>query len=446
MPKQKECLPGDDLILLAIQQILHGDPGVQEFFLAAVLVEAGIKNSPSNANIKMAALDIYSQLNAASRSWAIYQELQIKHIQLDTCTYLILPVLQSGGYYQEILKVSKGLLMLHTSVVREACEFMGRAMDNGILSKADEFMFFQREKMTNSLAAMEATGLMMDSAPFFAHDMKDATIGVAHGIVGGDSDFDRATDMVVEVRNPYGALSLLVRTLDATTFDEVADNRDLSILNFEVLYRRHVAPREDVINDSLRRGHNHSLLIRAALCVHYTKGPKKGKIVKPGEELTKCCNTLVAGIESASEFCSKVSQPVYAELMSSQLELCRALLVVNSGTGLEGSEDTLDGREKQASIHLEAARGSMEKATSASKFLEGRTDAAFVCRLLPTSAVPLFAICHMCEEIFETFGWGKRKLKTKQVSAEFAKFATEFSVFVKAMQSAFSRYEHRYWV
>ena len=410
-----------------------------EFFLAAVLIEAGIKVSPSNANLKIAALDIYSQLGAPMRSWEIYQELQIKHIQLDTCTYLILPILQAGGYYQEILKVSKGLLMLQTSVVREACEFMGRAMDNGILSKADEFMIFQREKMTHSLAAMEASGLMMDSAPFFAHDTKDASIGVAHGIVGGDSDFERATNMVFEVRNPYGALSLLARTLGANSFDDVSDNRDLSVLSYEVLYRRKVATRDEIINDSLRRGHNHNLLIGAALCVHYTKGPKKGKLVKPGEELKKSCAVFLAGIESANKFCSSPTCPVYSDLLSVQLELCRALLIANSGTGLDGAEDSLDAREKQSIIHLKAALALMNKASAESKFLEGATDAAFVCQLLPTSVVPLFAICRMCAAIFDVFGWGKRKLKTKQVSAEFAKFATEFSVFVKAMQAAFSR-------
>lgn len=427
------------MILLAIQQILHEDPGVADFFLAAVLLEAGISVSPSNANLKIAALDIYSQLGAPKRSWEIYQELQIKHIQLDTCTFLILPILQAGGYYQEILKVSKGLLMLQTSVVREACEFMGRAMDNGILSKADEFMTFQREKMTHSLAAMEASGLMMDSAPFFAHDMKDASIGVAHGIVGGDSDFDRAINMIIEVRNPYGGLSLFKRTLDAKSFDDVSDNRDLSVLSYELLYRRTVATRQEIINDSLRRGHNHNLLIRAALCVHYTKGPKKGKLVKPGEVLRKSCKAFLAGIELANEFCSNSTNPVYSELLGVQLQLCRALLVANSGNGLAGEEDTLDAREKQCVIHLKASLVLMKKATSVSEFLEGRAAASFVCRLLPTSVVPLFAISRMCAEVFDVFGWGKRKVKTKNVAYEFAEFTTEFSVFVKAMQAAFSR-------
>ena len=428
------------MILLAIQQILRKNPRVSDFFVASVLVEAGIENSPSNATLKIAALDIYSRLHAASRSWEIYQELQIKHIQLDTCTFLIIPVLLCGGYYQEILKVSKGLLMLHTSVVREACEFMGRAMDNGILSKADEFMFFQREKMTKSLTALEATGLILDSAPFFAHDAKDASLGVAHGIVGGESDFDRATDMVVEVRNPYGALSLLTRALKPTNFDDISDNRDLSILSFEVLYRRDVMSREDIINDSLRRGHNHSLLIRSALCVHFTKGPKKGKIVKPGDELSECCKVLLEGIDSAKEFSSKPSQPIYNELLDSLLELCHTLLVVNSGTGLaDGIEDSLDEREKEAMNHLQKVTSLLQQATNSSGFLEGRTDVTYVCRLLPACVVPLFAIFRMVAGTLEVFGWGMRKRKTKQVAGEFAKVAIEFAVFIKAMQAAFSR-------
>lgn len=437
---QKESLPGDDLILLAIQQILRGEPSVNDFFVAAVLIEAGITNSPSNGTLKIAALDIYSRLNAASRSWAIYQELQIKHIQLDTCTYLILPVLLSGGFYQEILKVSKGLLMLHTSVVRETCEFMGRAMDNGILSKADEFMLFQREKMTSSLSAMEATGLILDSAPFFAHDMKDAALGVAHGIVGGEADFDRATEMVIEIRNPYGALSLLGRALSTVSFDGIADNRDQSILSYEQVYKRDVSSRDDIINDSIRRGHNHSLLIRSALCVHFKKGPKKGKLVKASDELLKCCLVLSAGVESARKFCAEVSLPLNARLLEAQLDLCQTLLVVNSGMGLdEGVDDSIDEREKAALLHLQDVATRMKHVTEASKFLEGETDVAFVCRLLPGSVVPLFATFRMCADILDTFGWGRRKVKTKQVAAVFAEVAKEFAVFIKGMQAAFSR-------
>jgi N-terminal acetyltransferase B complex non-catalytic subunit len=429
--------------LLAIQQVLKGNPDAGAFFVAAVLVEAGIKNSPSNPIMKIAALDIYSRLNAASRSWSIYQELQIKHIQLDTCTYLILPVLLSGGFYQEILKVSKGLLMLHTSVVREACEFMGRAMDNGILSKADEFMFFQRDKMTNSLTAMEATGYILDSAPFFAHDTKDATIGVAHGIVGGESDFDRATDMVIEVRNPFGALSLLGRALVATELDDISDNRDQSILDYEILYNREVSTRHDIINDSIRRGHNHNLLIRAALCVQYTKGPKKGKTVKPSDELMKSCTVLLAGVDAARHFCCDklLTSPIHADLMNAQLELCRTLLVVSSGVGLsDGGGDNLENREKQALVHIANVATHLKQAVNSSRFLEGKTDVAGVCRLLPGSVVPVFATFRMCSDILEAFGWGKRKLKTKQVAAEFAKVAIELCVLIKAMQAAFSRY------
>ena len=404
-------------------------------------MEAGIKNSPSNPTMKIAAIDIYSRLNAASRSWGIYQELQIKHIQLETCTYLILPVLLSGGFYQEILKVSKGLLMLHTSVVRETCEFMGRAMENGILSKADEFMFFQRDKMMNSLAAMEATGYILDSAPFFAHDTKNAAIGIAHGIVGGEFDFDRATDMVIEVRNPFGALSLLGRALVTTGLDDISDNRDQSILSYEILYKREVSTRHDIIDDSIRRGHNHNLLMRAALCVQYSKGPKKGKIVKPSEDLMKSCSVLLAGVDSAKKFCDKLSSPLHANLMHAHLELCKTLLVVSSGVGLrDGEGDNLDAREQQALVHIANVATHLKDAVNSSGFLDGKFDVARVCRLLPGSVVPVFATFRMCSEILESFGWGKRKLKTKQVAAVFTNVAIELSIFIKTMLSAFSRY------
>jgi N-terminal acetyltransferase B complex non-catalytic subunit len=433
-------LPGDDLILLATQQLLRKDPSTSDFYVAAVLLEAGIQNSPSNATLKLAALDVYSRLDAAARAWSIYQELQIKHIQLDTCTFLILPVLLSGGFYQEILKVCKGLLMLHTGVVRDTCEYSGRAMENGILSKAEEFMCFQREKMTNSLTAMEATGLILDSAPFFAHDAKDAGLGVAHGIVGGEADFDRATDMVMEVRNPYGALSLLRRAFDATDFKEIADNRDLTTLSYEILYRRTVSSREDIINESVRRGHIHSLLIRSALCVNYTKGPKKGKIVKPSEELLNCCRSLLVGVDSAKQFCSKLNLRGTIELMNAQLELCRLLVIISSGIGLENkAEDTLDEREKHGIKYIQSAKTALIQATKMTSFLDASHDVGFVCCLLPGSVVPFYALFRMCENVLETYGWGKRKQKTKPIAAEFTSLATEFAIFIKGMIATLSR-------
>ena len=62
-------MPGDDLILLATQQLLRKDPSTSDFYVAAVLLEAGIQNSPSNATLKLATLNVYSRLDAAARAW-----------------------------------------------------------------------------------------------------------------------------------------------------------------------------------------------------------------------------------------------------------------------------------------------------------------------------------------------------------------------------------------
>jgi N-acetyltransferase B complex (NatB) non catalytic subunit len=158
--------------------------------LAAVLLESAIRYSPYNAYLKISAMFVYSQLNAVSRSWDLFRDLYIKHIQHESCAYLILPLLRAGGFYQETISVCQEILRLQTASAREAIEFSGRAMENGALSKADECITFHRERMNKSLTTLEAKGLILDCAPMYKQNDDRDTLGAVHGIVGGESDLE----------------------------------------------------------------------------------------------------------------------------------------------------------------------------------------------------------------------------------------------------------------
>jgi hypothetical protein len=162
--------------------------------------------------------------------------------------------------------------------------------------------------------------------------------------------------------------------------------------------------------------------------------------VKPGDELLKCCRSLLASVEAAEKFRSELHSQAYAWLMDSQLALCRALALISSGIGIgEGVEDTLENREREGIRHFKSAASCIGLTCKESAFLDGKSDVGFVCRLLPGGVVPLFASFRMCTNVLESFQWGRRKQKSKEIAAEFAKLAMEFAVFVKGMKATLSR-------
>ena len=123
---QKEVLPGDEIILLASQYLLfegassylHSSsdgPSTPYILQAASLLEEAIDNSPYNPHLKIAAISVYSRLGAAERALAIYQDLGVKQIQLDSCSYIILPLLVKGGLYTSAIKIASSILRLHGS-------------------------------------------------------------------------------------------------------------------------------------------------------------------------------------------------------------------------------------------------------------------------------------------------------------------------------------------
>ena len=186
-------------MLLAVQQLLYKNPekvGCQ--LVCAALLEKAIEHSPDNAYLKLSAIHVYAELNAISQSWKCFQGMGVKHIQLDTCTFTILPYLPQGGLYNEAIEVSSGLLRFQTKTASECGDYAGRAMGNGTMGKADEFLVFQREKMNNSLSAWDAKGVILDCAAVLATAVPrnkqdedpifNGGLGVFQGIVGGDEE------------------------------------------------------------------------------------------------------------------------------------------------------------------------------------------------------------------------------------------------------------------
>lgn len=403
--------------------------------------------------MKMAAIDVYFQLDATSRSWELFQAMNLKHIQLDSCTYTVLPYLMQGGLYNETIEICKTLLRFQASTARDCGNFTGRAMEAGTLSKADEFMVFQRNKMIKSLSVVEAKGLILDAAPLLATAVPSKQLGVKNnapysvlkgglgtlqGIVGGDDDIARATQMVVEAYNPYAALSLVTwASMDGSIHDaeDMSDNRDMDILSNQILHRTKTDDKDSILREALRRGHVHGILIRASLCWDAAKGPKKGKVVKPTEELTKRTQSLLDTVEVVKNFIDThdlqdgVKGLGSKALIRAVLSICRALSVINAGLP-KLENDTMEQREHHANKILENEALDQIKLSKDHVVLSSVKD---VCTLLPNYIVPLFAVIKMCANICAVYGWTKKKKNTKKVSGTMAKIAAEFNSFLDAV-------------
>lgn len=443
-------------MLLVVQQLLYrtpNDDGVQ--VTAAALLESAIEHSPDNSYLKMAAIHVYHNLNAISRSWELFQQMGIKHIQLDTCNFIILPLLMEGGLYNEAIDVSNALLRFQANTARDCGDYAGRAMEGAVLSKANEFMVFQRSKMNKSLTVLEAKGTILDAASLLAtavprkkHDddpIWKGGLGINHGIVGGEEDMSRATQMVAETNNPYAALSVVSWAANGGSVidcEDLADNRDLSVYHYQILYKMPPPSKSQLAVDALRRGHVHCMLIRATLCLDATKGPKKGKVVKPTAQLEKRTESLldcVAGIEEFVGQCTLAegsNGECYKAMLLASVELCRVLSVINTGLPNLDQNDILELREQRATEILQGPVLEQLKLAHVSCVPSVKS----ICSTTPNFLVPLFAIFKMCGRLCNTYGWGVRKRKTKRCAEAMAAAAGMLNAIIDKMLTEMKRY------
>jgi hypothetical protein len=303
-------------------------------------------------------------------------------------------------------------------------------MENGAISKADEFIVFHNKRMNQSLTALEAKGLVLDAAPLYVQE-GNSTPGTVHGLIGGDFDMERVKQMIIEAHNASAAFSLLqLRGQGSARVDHFSENRDFGILAYELLHKREFASAELILAESLRRGHQHNLLIRAALCVDASRGPKKGKVISPSAQLERRCRSLLRAMSDCSTVMKDSVQPdLRQEFLGTMVHICGAIVVLGSGITLSEEslvDDTLDAREDAVVASLESAGSTLDDIRSKLIASEGVT-VSEAGKLLPDSIVPVFACTQMLSKLAEIFGWGRKKQKTKKCSEAIANLISSFT-------------------
>ena len=481
---QKEVLPGDEIVLLASQYLLfEGDlmssssssssSSSFPFFLKAEsLLEEAIGHSPYNPHLKIAAISAFARLGATERALCIYDDLEIKQIQLDSCSYIILPLLIKGGMYTSAIKLAALILRLHGTTSKDVKNYSSDALGNGLMFKTNEMVTFQREKMRPSLQLLQAKAFLLDAAPLMIPSEleKNGTTagggGLKHGGVGGPTklpslvglasekgfcgndidDLTRAEQLVIDAESHFNAPSIIHFAGQTSTIDDVvsSDNRDLTIYYYESLYRTSHSTERDMIINSLRSGHVQGLLVRAIMAVGCASAPKKGKVPKSTNERSYRCQSLRYAVSRATEFGREAflnDDDVSQSLWDACCQLCHAIIVIINGDGRV--VDTLAEREVVATSYIEStmqmitngrtALSSCYSTVGIDKDERSLLMSARVCQLLPEYVVPLYVFIETTARLFALFGWGKRKRRTKSSSGALASAALSLQDLISDM-------------
>ncbi|KAH9197561.1 hypothetical protein AeNC1_000433 [Aphanomyces euteiches] len=165
---QREVQVTDDLLLLTVLLLVDVytladsskfDAATRRSWLlqAATCLEFGLSRSAYNFQMKLLLCRIYARLGAGSAMFARYQELDIKQIQMDSLSYLILDPLLALGQFDEAVATCDAVRALHRTTARDTPEFIARAYRLGVLSKAQDMTSFLLHKMKRSQMLALAT-------------------------------------------------------------------------------------------------------------------------------------------------------------------------------------------------------------------------------------------------------------------------------------------------
>ncbi|XP_055382876.1 phagocyte signaling-impaired protein [Condylostylus longicornis] len=171
---------------------------------AVYLLQYVLKNSPSNFHVKLLLLKSYHYLGCIYGAQQIYDLLDIKHIQLDSMGYLHCALLSQYGHLWAIKSVYETTLKFFTNSYKERLEYIAMSYKFGSFTKLVEFMDF-RDRLWNSIhyATISAEELLLE------------LITLSGGIQQNLNTFK---------------LMSIKPSEDRISWDELADNRDLSVV------------------------------------------------------------------------------------------------------------------------------------------------------------------------------------------------------------------------
>ncbi|KAJ9089978.1 mitochondrial distribution and morphology [Entomophthora muscae] len=188
----------DDFALLAAHYLLDA-PG-ENALQAALILEYAVSHSQHNFHLKFLLVRAYHLLGAYQRPFDIYSSLDVKHIQLDTLSHLVVDTGASLGHYSQTYSACHSSRAIYLKNRAEVPEMIAKAFQYNTFSKIQEFIKFQarlenslqrrvtdlellRSEMLPSSSSLEAWLNLLDSVP-------EAALSVSPDKLSDNRDFD----------------------------------------------------------------------------------------------------------------------------------------------------------------------------------------------------------------------------------------------------------------
>jgi hypothetical protein len=222
-----EFLPVDHYCLLAINSIMTNAIGLNQstnphsilndrtLISLIVMAENASMVSPSNHQIKLLLLKLYSFIGASKQCSNVLLTLDIKHFQIDTLGHLLNPVLYNTGNYTLSTDSLETCLEFYAHGIRECFEGLTNSYRDGKFSKIEEISSVLR-RLRDSLNAAQCVLLKGVVSNINASTIEE--------LISSSQSFD-----------PFKGLHRLFRCPESN--DTIKDSRDFKVLkslHFEV--------------------------------------------------------------------------------------------------------------------------------------------------------------------------------------------------------------------
>lgn len=225
----REVQPSDELLLVMSVHLRQGYAHsyrlrcCKQYIWAlrwALLLKYAISCSPYAYSFNLEILEPYRALVLADAARQSFDRMDIKYIQYDTLSYLIIPPLYEGGLIAEVIAQSESVIRFHSSARRETLDMMGaRAFKSCSYVKALELKRFINLCQSSTQLALSRAELTV--LELISTSRSSTTDSVLRQLLGDRVNKldSRSTDDSLSDNMDY---SLLVR-VDITKAQEITE-------------------------------------------------------------------------------------------------------------------------------------------------------------------------------------------------------------------------------
>ncbi|KAJ8977006.1 hypothetical protein NQ317_018376 [Molorchus minor] len=145
--------PSDPYALMAahvLYNLAQTEKSSDSVIIALILLENLLKNSPSNFHAKLLVIRLYHTLGCGLSAHDMYNNLDVKHLQLDSLGYITLRKVTNDWIVFPVFNSFDLTLKFFSSNYKDSSDHLTFSYKFGSFIKLDEFMDF-RERLNNSL-------------------------------------------------------------------------------------------------------------------------------------------------------------------------------------------------------------------------------------------------------------------------------------------------------